>query len=98
MNYIGILSPTIGTSRWYPGRLATISQIQCTVGSPATSSIYANLLLNGTVILNLSVDADSYTSTVLSNVNIALIESDYLTVDIINASSGRDLSVAISYL
>lgn len=98
MNYIGILSPTIGTSRWYAGRVATITQVRCTVGTPSSSSIYVDILLNGLVILNLSIDADSYISPVLSNINIVLTPSDYLTADIINASNGRDLSVAISYL
>lgn len=98
MNYIGIISPTIGTSRWYAGRMATLTQVQCTIGIPSTSPVYVNILLNGTVILNLSIDANLYTSPVLSNINIALVETDYLTADIITASNGRDLSIALSYL
>jgi hypothetical protein len=97
LNFIGPITPIIGSSRWYPSRVITLRQVHLTVGSKSISSIFVDILLNGVVILSLNIDDNQYRSITLTDLNTVINESDYITANITAAVDGRNLSVVLEY-
>jgi len=99
-NYPGILSTSIGTSRWWILGNGNITKISAQIiTAPAGANIVADIKKNGSVINTVTILANTYTST--NNVNLAIAEGDFITVDITSVGSsvaGSDLVISFLYV
>jgi hypothetical protein len=99
-NYPGILSTSIGTSRWWILGSGNITKISARVTvAPIGSNIVAYINKNGTTVHTATISANTYGST--SDVNLAISDGDYITVDIVSIGSslaGSDLVISFLYV
>ena len=99
-NYPGILGVSSGSTRWWSLSNTIITKIIARVTTaPLGSSITASIKNNDEVIHTITIPAGSY--TVNNNVNLAISEGDYITVDIVQTGSsvaGSDLVISFLYL
>lgn len=101
LNVMGVLSPRVGITRWYPSRTITLININANVGMSATNQILIDVKKNGISILQnpIAIAPNNYKSSTLSNLNISVGTMDYITIDIISASGGgQNLNVTFEYL
>lgn len=98
-NFIGSIIPTSGTMRWYPERTITISGVYLTLGVPASYSLTVDVKKNGVSILsnNLITMTPNTYKTTTRTLTQTVTSSDYITVDIISASTGSNLSIIFIY-
>jgi hypothetical protein len=97
MNFYGNLFVQTGQVRWYPQNSCSINQVFATLGVSITSSIIAVIRKNETQILTVTIPANTYKSTIQTGLTIPMTTSDYLTVDITQASGGSNLTITIGY-
>jgi len=98
-NYLGALSPIPGTARWYPDRTITISGVYLTIGLPASYNVTIDIKKNNVSILSgnlLTLSPGAYKTTI-NLLSTTLTTSDYITVDIISATNGSNLSIIFIY-
>ena len=95
-NSVGLLSTKIGTSRWYPEKSISLKSAFFSVGTKSTSNIILNVNKNGTLLFSMTLAADTYKTTIKTNINTAILTTDFITIDII-ATSGADLTLTITY-
>lgn len=97
LNFVGVLKPVNGTARWYPERNVTLLYAYVTVSDPSTNDIVCELNINSTPVrTNMVLDAQSNISAYF-DLNTLLLASDYVTLNIIKADNGRNLSLTIVY-
>ena len=97
----GDLEVTTGTKRWYsPTATTTLSKIVARVDTaPAGSNINITINKNGNSAATLTI-ANGTTKIINSTPNIAMVEDDYLTVDITqigSSTTGSDLTITFTY-
>jgi hypothetical protein len=99
-NYPGILSTSLGATRWWILGNGSITKISARVTvAPIGANIVAYINKNGTTIHTATISANTYSST--SNVNLSISDGDYITVDIVNIGSslaGSDLVISFLYV
>jgi hypothetical protein len=99
-NYPGILKTDIGTVRWWILANSNITKITSRViTAPLGSNIVAYIKKNGTTIHTVTILAG--TNLVSSNVNLSILDGDYITVDIASVGSsvaGSDLVISFLYI
>lgn len=101
LNVLGVLKPRVGTTRWYPSRTVTVSNVNVNLGIAATGIITIDIKKNGITVLQtpITILANQYKAQALNNINIPLTNTDYMTVDIISAAGdGQNLNVTFEYL
>lgn len=98
LNFIGTLANITGSARWYPSRTLTLQQVHCTMGTPAADDVVVDVLVNGMTICTVNIPPNSYKSSLVTDINIALETTDYITANIVSAASGRDLAVVLDYM
>lgn len=86
-------APVTGTALFVPLSQNTVNLVQMTVGQIQTNDLTVGLVKNNIVIQYFTVPTGQFTST-YSNLNIEILPSDYLTVNVI-AGSSSNLSVAL---
>lgn len=97
LNIVGPLKPTVGTSRWYPMKTVTIVGLSASLGNPSTVDTILAIKKNGITQRTMTINANAYRSQVLTGLTYTLGSNDYLTVDVVNASGGSNLNVAIEF-
>lgn len=97
MNFQGTLSPQLGNVRWYPQNSCSINQVFATLGMSNVNDIVAIVNKNGTQILSITISANAYKSEIQTGLSIPMTVNDYLTVDILQASGGSNLTITLGY-
>lgn len=93
----GGLVENVGTLRHYiPVATANLKSISSYLVTPGLTQSTAVIKKNGSAI-NTITFASGATSNTQSNLNIAIVSTDYLTVDITQSSSASDLYVNLVY-
>lgn len=97
-NFVGQVTETVGSSRFYPPSSITITKVYCSISSPGTGSNEFDVKVNGVSIFpntKPSIGANQFRSVdYLINHNVT--STSYITVDVTRAS-GSDLVVYIVY-
>jgi hypothetical protein len=94
--YEGTVAVETGDIRLYLHRNATLKKIKVSVVVAGVIDLILQILKNGTGIQNITIPANQYSIDV-DNLNIALLENDYITVDVTQGSSAEDLYVTLIY-
>jgi hypothetical protein len=98
--YPGTVSVSAGTIKWWNITNATITKVSSRVSvAPIGSSIIAYVKKNNVIVHTINIISGSY-STITSDLNIAIIEGDYITIDIVQAGTsvnGSDLVISFLY-
>ncbi len=96
----GILEPFTGNARWYPRTNVSIKNVVAALGTSSNDgNVEIAVKKNGLTVYSLTVSSGSNLSSVATS-EVALLVSDYLTVDVINAgnnSSAKDMTVTFRY-
>lgn len=99
-NRPGTLAVLTGTARWYPTKTISVIELRANVGvPPAGQDIKVDVLKNGVLDTTLTIAQGNYLSTA-ATVSIALLATDYVTIDITQVGSttkGADLVVSLKY-
>jgi hypothetical protein len=97
-NITGPLESSIGSLRWYPEDLVTLTGVYFILGAPSTGVPSIDVKKNGLTVLTTLVSANvgAYKSTIV-NLNVPLTTLDYLTVDIVNPGNAVDATICIVY-
>jgi len=87
-----------GISRFYSPQNVTLSTVYANVSSPSASGAFTFIIKkNGTSIgTTFSISQNQYAMTPV-NINVSLLTTDYLTIDITSNTSIIDLFVKIKY-
>ena len=103
LTHEGVLTPYVGTSRWYAPKDITINKIIARVDVAPTDAdlvIQINKTSSGvTTNQQMTISAGTF-KTVDLTPNLTLLEDDYLTLDIISVGStiaGENLRVSFNY-
>jgi len=103
-NFVGNLELSTGITRWFPPDNVSIISVQALISTPATGSdVILDVIKNGnTSILSSSlfIDDGASVSTKLTLIDVDLVETDYLTVNITQIGSttpGNTLTVRVAY-
>lgn len=95
-----VLTPYVGTARFYFDTARTISTIRASVGTaPTGAPVVVTVYRNGTAFSTLTIAAG--TNTILNTVNTLTNINDYVTVSIISVGStvaGSDLTVTLNII
>lgn len=95
----GQISPIVGTVRWYAGKSITLTSVFAYISVAPSTLVVIDIKKNGTSIYG---SGDKMTllpnnhHTAVIPINVPLIASDYLTVDIVSGD-GNDLTIRIEY-
>jgi len=91
-----ITTPDTGTSRYYPPKDVTISNVLASLSTASTSNLQFTINKNGSNTGAYTISANAYqlTKTVAS---ISLTTSDYLTVDILTGEGAAELRLDLEY-
>lgn len=91
-----ITTPDTGTSRYYPPKDVTISNVLASLSTAATSNLQFTINKNGSNTGAYTISANAYqlTKTVA---NISLTTSDYLTVNILSGEGAAELRLDLEY-
>lgn len=94
----GTLTVAPGVARWYPPVNTQILSIEAWVSTPPTgASILASIKKNGASIATVTIAAGAYLAAPQA-VNLAVLTTDYLTVDVTqigSATAGTDLQIRL---
>lgn len=94
------LTPTIGVARFTPYRAITVTNVNVSIGETSSSPILLDIKKNNISILNgeyLTLNASQFTSGAIG-LNFSLAVNDSLTVDIISAVGGKNLTLTLVYI
>lgn len=98
-NFVGAVTETIGTSRFYPPSDIVIKKVYCSISSPGTAINEFDVKVDGVSIFSgkslPSMAANQYRSSDYS-LQHPVRSTSYITVDVLRAS-GSDLVVYIVY-
>lgn len=97
-NVFGVVSPSIGTQRWYAPYRIHIGEVRLHIGEVSSTIVSADLKKNGVSILGsqeLTLGIDEFVGATLT-LDVIVEEEDYLTVDVLSGD-GKDLTVRIKY-
>ena len=95
---VGALAVAVGNMRWYPDRSITLSEVYFSLGVAGGSTAQIDVKKNGVSIFSgtyPTVTAGNNLSSTVA-VSTTLTTSDYLTVDVLQAS-GSNAVVVIQY-
>lgn len=95
-NFIGPLHTSVGTSRFYPDRSIAVSSVFASVGVVSNSATTASIKKNGTAAATINISAGQFKSSV-QVVDFSVTPDDFLTVDIIGANGGENLTITMVY-
>ena len=99
LEYVGVLSVNNGIRKWWINNTFTITRILAFLDlAPTGAGVIIRINKNGVSSTTLTVNAASASAT--SSVSIALVQGDYITVDITQVGStfaGSDLAVVFEY-
>jgi hypothetical protein len=90
----GVLTPTIGTIRWYNPRALNIKKVTARLAVASDQTVTVRIRKNNTTAVTLNFDAEE--TKVEEIVDIDMITDDFLTVDILT-TGGQGLSVQFTY-
>lgn len=90
----GLLTPTVGSVRWYTSQPIKINTITARLSEVSESLITFKVKQTGTIVSTINFVANQ--SKVTESVDINMINDDYLTVDVIT-TGGQGLSVQFTY-
>jgi hypothetical protein len=98
-SYSGTLSLNVGEARWYPPSNCTITDVQAWVSTaPVGSSVNFSINKNNVELITGSILVSNFTMTPQTGLSVALLSTDYLTVDIDQIGSsvpGSNLTVRV---
>ena len=97
INFIGILKPTVGNTRFVTAKPIAITEIVASVGVKSTSDIVAVIRKNGVTFQVVTITANAYKSDLITGLNVALTTADYVTADITAATGGENLIINLGY-
>lgn len=87
----GVVTPTIGLSRWYPYADSTLLEFYASIETSPISPIVLQLKKNGIAIgSTITISSGEFKSSIL-DLNVAATPTDYLTVDIVSGDSGANI-------
>jgi hypothetical protein len=93
-----LVTPYVGASKFYPPKNISMYAVYANVSSAATAGAFTFILKkNGTSIGNTFTIAQNQTVMTPVNINVSLLTTDYLTLDVTGASA-TDLFVKIEYI
>jgi hypothetical protein len=97
LNYVGTVSPQVGTLRWYPDSNIVITKIFINASEPPiTSDLQLDVKKNGTSINTISLPIGDYKSSTVT-LDESLTTDDYVTVDVITGGNAAFATLTISY-
>lgn len=100
LHHLGELAPFVGTSKWMPPHLLSITKIEAYLDAVATGGdVVLSIRKNGLQVQTLTILAlaDKATPLVL---DLPLLETDFITVNILTVGStfgGENLTVRLTY-
>lgn len=97
----GSLAAYTGSKKFSPTGNISIKEVYATVSTPSIgNTINIQLVKSGTAVANITIDAATNNSAILS-ANISANTSDYFTVNVLETDAtgkGQDLSVVLRYI
>lgn len=96
LNFIGALKPKNGVARWYPERDITLMYMYLTVVDPSSNDIVCELNVNSNAVGAVSVEAN-INNGLQYELNVNVNTTDYITVNIVQADDGRNLTLTVVY-
>jgi hypothetical protein len=90
-----VTSPKTGTSRYYPPKPVTVSNVSASLSVSSPVNLTFAIYKNGSNTGAYTINANSYTMS-SSSANISLTTTDYLTVNILTGSA-TDLKMDLEY-
>jgi hypothetical protein len=90
----GVLTPTIGTIRWYNPRALNIKKVTARLAVASDQTVTVRIRKNNTTAVTLNFDAEAV--KVEETVDIDMVTDDFLTVDVLT-TGGQGLSVQLTY-
>jgi hypothetical protein len=105
-SFDGVVTPTVGTSKWFPAFPVTMSEVFLTVDTVATSDIVFDIR-KGTLGGGAPVSIFGATKPTLIAgeiksdpllINVPLTTNDYLLSDIVSGTSGTNLTAYITHI
>ena len=99
LNFIGNLAPLVGTAKWSPAQSVTLRSAYFIVGGVDDIDMSVAVKKNNNVFVSLSASAGDFKSNVVNSVagDLVILDSDFLTVDITQASSSSNLTLILEY-
>jgi hypothetical protein len=91
-----ITAPDTGTSRYYPPKDVTISNVLASLSTASTSNLQFTINKNGSNTGAYTISPNAHVMTKTS-ANISLTTSDYLTVDILSGEGAAELRLDLEY-
>jgi hypothetical protein len=93
-NFPGPVVAQVGTARMYPVNDITIKGTTAWLSGNAVGDVVAKIRKNGVVVKTVTIT--SGTSLAKETANIAVLSTDYITLDIVSGN-GNDLSIRMEY-
>lgn len=101
MNFQGAtLTPTLGVARFTPHKAITITNAIISIAETSSSQIKLDIKKNNVSVLSgdyLTLSANTFTS-LPTGLNFSLTTTDSLTVDIVAALGGKNLTLSLVYI
>jgi hypothetical protein len=97
LNLIGSLSPFVGTAKWSPAYDVTLINAYFILGKSDTAPVTVRIKKNGAALFELTAQANNFKSAIATfsiNENV-ILASDYLTVDVVQASNSENLTIIL---
>lgn len=91
-----ITTPDVGTSRYYPPKAVTISNVSASLSTAPSSDLQFIIKKNGANTGAYTVTTGSYQLT-KTEANISLATTDYLTIDILSGTGAAELRLDLEY-
>jgi hypothetical protein len=95
----GLISSSIGTIRWYPGKSVTLQSVFMAITTAPSSQLVIDVKKSGVSIFGAgakpTIAATSNTSTIIP-LSVSMASNEYLTIDILSGN-GSDLMVRFEY-
>jgi hypothetical protein len=93
-NFPGPVVAQVGTARMYPVADITIKGTTAWLSGNAVGDVVANIRKNGVVVKTVTIT--SGTSLAKGTANVAVLSTDYITLDIVSGN-GNDLTIRMEY-
>lgn len=94
-NFVGYLEPKVSDVRWYPFETTTITGVFATIGELSSGTITFDVLKNGISVFGANkpvISPNQYKSN-LYNTSIIVTPTDYITLAVVSASGGKNLTI-----
>lgn len=97
LNFVGNIKPITGTARWYPERDITLLYAYLTISDTSTNRIVCEVNMNSVPISSGVILESNTNNGTMYELNTFATSSDYITVNIMQADDGRNLTLTIVY-